>query len=204
VQLDSRYQEHIEKIHQYFNRFLEITHEEFDQLMPYFEIRQFSKKQQVVSIGEIDRYFNIILQGLVRKYTIVGKKDVTLQLSIEGQMIHSEISFNTQTPSKTIVEALEPSTLFSISYDNLQRIYEVMPKTEKLGRLVISDMFIKKDLRDYAYLKKTTRERFLDYVQTHSEMLQRVPQKYIASYLNIKPETYSRLKHLIRRRKGNT
>jgi hypothetical protein len=59
-------------------------------------------------------------------------------------------------------------------------------------------MFIKKDKRDFKQLNTTTRERFLEYMQTHPDMLQRVPQKYLASYLNIKPETFSRLKHLLR------
>jgi CRP-like cAMP-binding protein len=201
LQLDQKHIRYVEKIHQYFNRFVVITREEFDQLLPYFEIREFGKKEQVVKLGEIDQYFNIILKGLVRKYTMVGKKEVTLQLSIEGQMIHSEISFNTQTPSETIVETIEPATLFSMSYENLNKVYERMPKIERLGRLVITDMFIKKDYRDFSQLSKTTRERFLDYMYTHPDMLQRVPQKYIASYLNIKPETFSRLKHLIKNRK---
>ena len=204
MQLDQKHIKHIEKIHQYFNRFVVINKDDFDQLLPYFEIREFAKKQQVVGLGEIDQYFNIILKGLVRKYTVVGKKEVTLQLSIEGQMIHSEISFNTQKPSETIVETIEAATLFSMSYDNLNKVYERMPKIERLGRLVITDMFIKKDYRDFSQLSKTTRERFLDYMYTHPAMLQRVPQKYIASYLNIKPETFSRLKHLIRNRKQKT
>jgi CRP-like cAMP-binding protein len=152
----------------------------------------------VVNAGEVDKYFNIILKGLVRKYTKVGKKDVTLQLSIEGQMIHSEISFNTQQPSEDIVETIEPTVLLSMSYENLQLVYDRFPKIEKLGRLIITYMFIKKDYRDFSILKSTTRERFLQYMETHPDMLQRVPQKYIASYLNIKPETFSRLKHLIK------
>ena len=195
---DKNYNKYMEKIHQYFNRFLPLTKEEFDQLIPYFEIREFGKKEQVVKLGEVDEYFNIILKGLVRKYTIVGKKDVTLQLSIEGQMIHSEISFNTQTPSETIVEAIEPTVFISMSYQNLQQVYANFPKIEKLGRLIITYMFIKKDFRDFSQLKKTTRERFVDYMRSHPDMLQRVPQKYIASYLNIKPETFSRLKHLMK------
>lgn len=193
---------YLEKIHQYFNRFVPLNSEEFELLIPYFEIREFEKKHQIVKLGEVDSYFNIILKGLVRKYTIVGKKDVTLQLSIEGQMIHSEISFNTQTPSETIVETIEPTLLISMSYDNLQKVYQLFPKIEKLGRLIITYMFIKKDFRDFSQLKKTTRERFIDYMQSHPDMLQRVPQKYIASYLNIKPETFSRLKHLMQKRKA--
>lgn len=197
---NKNYIKYTEKIHQYFNGFVPLTNEEFDQLLPYFEIREFGKKQHVVKQGEVDEYFNIILKGLVRKYTIVGKKDVTLQLSIEGQMIHSEISFNTQTPSDTIVEAIEPTVFLSMSYNNLQEVYNKFPKIEKLGRLIITYMFIKKDFRDFSQLKKTTRQRFLDYMKSHPDMLQRVPQKYIASYLNIKPETFSRLKHLMKQK----
>jgi len=198
--LNKNYIKYIEKVYQYFNGFVPLTHEEFEQILPYFEFREFGKKQLVVKLGEIDEYFNIILNGLVRKYTIVGKKDVTLQLSIEGQMIHSEISFNTQTPSNTIVEPIEPTLLLSMSYKNLQIVYNKFPKIEKLGRLVITYMFIKKDFRDFSQLKKTTRQRFLDYMKSHPDMLQRVPQKYLASYLNIKPETFSRLKHLMKQK----
>lgn len=194
---DKDYALYFEKIHQYFNSFVPLSKEEFDQLLPYFEIRRFGKKQQVVRLGEVDNYFNIILKGLVRKHAKVGKKDVTLQLSTEGQMIHSEISFNTRTPSDCIVETIEPTLFLSMSYDNLQTVYERFSKIEKLGRLVITYMFIKKDYRNFFQLKYSTRERFLEYVQSHPDMLQRVPQKYIASYLSIKPETFSRLKHLV-------
>lgn len=203
VPVTSDYARYLDKIHNYFNRFLHLSKDEFNELMLYFEIRHIDKKQQIVKLGEIDNNFNIIMKGLVRKYTMVGKKDVTLQLSIEGQVIHSEISFNTRTPSDVIVETIEPSIFLSISYDNLQKIYEVNPKTEKLGRLLITYLFIKKDYRDYSQLKKTTRERFMDYMVSHPDMLQRVPQKYIASYLNIKPETFSRLKHLMKNRGRN-
>jgi len=188
---------YFQNLYNYFRRFVNMSGEEFDQLTPYFEIRKFDKKAKMVKIGEVDLYFNIIMKGLVRKYIMVKKKEVTIQLSTEGHMIHSEISFNLQQPSDCIVEAIEPTTVLSISYANLQVIYEKFPDTERLGRLIITDMFIKKDFRDIDQLKKTTRERFLEYMQNHPNMLQRVPQKYLASYLNIKPETFSRLKHLL-------
>jgi CRP-like cAMP-binding protein len=202
LHLDQKHIKQLEKIQQYFNRLVQLSKEDFEQLLPYCEVREIDKKQQIVRLGEVDRYFNVILKGLVRKYIIVGKKEVTLQLAVEGQMIHSEISFNTQQPSTMIVETIEPSVLFSMSYENLEKVYARIPKIERLGRLVITDIFIKKDYRDFNQLKKTTRERFLDYMNRHPDMLQRVPQKYIASYLNIKPETFSRLKHLIRQQRS--
>jgi hypothetical protein len=81
-------------------------------------------------------------------------------------------------------------------------MYDQFPKIERLGRLLISELFVKKDSRYFDQLNKNTRERFLEYIRTHPQMMQRVPQKYIASYLNIKPETFSRLKHLIKLKKS--
>jgi len=192
------YKHYLDTVFAYFNKFIDMTQQEFNLIAPYFEVRKFDKKTKVLKAGEVDTYFNIIMKGLARKYLLVNKKEITIQLSTEGHMIHSEISFNLQKPSDCIIEAIEPVTFLSMSYDNIQMIYEKFPATEKLGRMIISDMFIKKDHRDFKQLNTTTRERFLDYVKTHPDMLQRIPQKYLASYLNIKPETFSRLKHLLR------
>ncbi|GAC1448792.1 MAG: hypothetical protein NVSMB7_10560 [Chitinophagaceae bacterium] len=192
------YKHYLETVYAYFRRFIEMSPGEFDLIAPYFEIRKFDKKTKILKIGDVDNYFNIIMKGLARKYLMVKKKEVTVQLSTEGHMIHSEISFNLQQPSDCIIESIEPVTFLSISYGNIQSVYQEFPRTEKLGRLIITEMFIKKDQRDFKQLNKTTRERFLDYLHNHPDMLQRVPQKYLASYLNIKPETFSRLKHLLR------
>ncbi len=193
---------YLDILYHYFLKFVEMTQEEFDLIAPAFEMRKFDKKIKVLSIGEVEKYFNIIMKGLVRKYIIVKKKEITTQLSKEGQMIHSEISFNLQRPSESIIETIEPTFFISISFENIQKIYEQYPKTERLGRLIITEMFIKKDYRDFEKLNKSTRERFLDYMHNHPEMIQRIPQKYLASYLNIKPETFSRLKHLLRSKRN--
>jgi CRP-like cAMP-binding protein len=197
--------EHIiyfERLKSFFNNYMNMTSTEFDVLVPYFEVRSFDKKEQVVKLGEIDNYFNFIAKGLVRKYTLAGKKEVTLQLATEGHAIHSEVSFNRRVPSDVIVETIEPSVFLSLTYDNLQAIYNIFPRTERLGRLVTIDMYLKKDLRDYSHFRQNSRERFLNYIENHQEMVQRVPQKYLASYLHIKPETFSRLKHLVRNKKS--
>ena len=179
-----------------------MTRQEFHQMEPYFEIREFEKKVKVICEGEVERYLNVIAWGLVRKYLPVRNREITVQLASEGHIIHSELSFHYRVPSRAVVETIEPSVFLSISYDSLEQLYERFPKVERLGRLMISDLFIKKDNRYFDQLRKTTRERFLEYVRTHPQMLQRVPQKYIASYLNIKPETFSRLKHLMRPKRG--
>jgi hypothetical protein len=72
---------------------------------------------------------------------------------------------------------------------------------ERLGRLVITFSMLQQSKRQMLMMKQTPRERFMNLVQNNSEMLQRVPQKFLASYLNIQPETFSRFKHLVRTHK---
>jgi CRP-like cAMP-binding protein len=186
---------------QFLQRFITITNAEFSAWKTFFEIRRFDKKQIVTAEGEQEEYVNIVASGLARKYVRQHNGEVTMQIAPEGHMIHAETSFHNRTPSKVVVETIEPTAFISISYDNMNDLFERYPKAEQLGRLFVTEMFIIKDRRYFEMLKKSTREIFLDYMESHPHMLQRVPQKYLASYLNIKPETFSRLKHLLRRRK---
>lgn len=182
----------------YLQKFMPLTNEEMLGLMQYCEFRQFDKKAIIVQQGEIDNYLNMVLKGLVRKYVQVKKNEVILQLATEGHLVHSEISFLTRVPSTVILETMEPTVLLSIRYDKMEEALEKFPQGERLGRLILTGMYVKKDEQKYNRLSKPMRERFLAYINHHPHMVQRVPQKYLASYLNIKPETFSRLKHLVR------
>jgi CRP-like cAMP-binding protein len=182
----------------YFDRFLPMTPEEIKGLMSYCDLRQFQKNTVFLGEGETDDYLNMIISGLVIKYAKIGSKKMILQLSTEGHVINSEISFLTRTPSKVYLETLEPTTMVSLRNDKMEEALAFFPKGERLGRLIQEGMYIKKDDRRYEMLSKSMRERFLHYVECHPHMIQRVPQKYLASYLNITSETFSRFKHLIR------
>lgn len=188
----------VQFVHPYLQRYLPISQEELTELMQYCEIRQYPPKTILVEEGEIEHYLNMVIKGLVRKFVRVKKNELTLQLATEGHVIHSEISFLTRQPSQVVIETLEPATLVSICYDKMEIALDRFPPGERLGRLILSEMYIKKDENHYARLSKSVRERFLDYVKHHPHMVQRVPQKYLASYLNIKPETFSRYKRLLK------
>jgi len=191
---------YLDHVHAYLQRFVEISRDEFDQLSPLLELREFDKKIVILQQGEIDNYVNLVMKGMVRKYILSRKGEATLQLATEGHIVQSEISFHTRKPSDVILETLEPTVMISMRYDHMQKTLDKVPGAEKLARAIVTHMFIKKDMRYFDQLKMSTRERFLSYVQNHPHMMQRVPQKILASYLNIKPETFSRLKHLLRKK----
>ena len=123
---------------------------------------------------------------------------------MEGQIIMCQQSFLGRQPSEYYIETIEPSVVASIKYEHLEELYNKSKKMERLGRLVITYMMAISDSWQMQQIKMTPRERFLNFVMKNPEMMQRVPQKYLASYLNIKPETFSRFKHLLRSHTKNT
>ena len=185
-------------VYRFLLQYVKLSEKEFNRFLPYFEIRRFAKREEVVRYGQTDEYLNLVVKGLVRKYVLAGRHEKTLQLATEGEVIQSEISFHTRIPSTVIIETLEPTVLVSIHYDNVQHALKNIPLAEQLGRELMTYMFIRKDARYFAQLSNTTRQRFLYYLTNNPHMLQRVPQKILASYLEIKPETFSRLKHLLK------
>jgi CRP-like cAMP-binding protein len=189
---------HIDIAFQTVSKYVSIEREDFEQMLPLTEVRTFHKKETIVEVGQQEEYINMVLCGLIRKYTVVRKKEITTQLAKEGHVINSELSFYRRQPSNCIIETIETTTVLSLSFNNLQTLYEQFPTTENLARLFLADMFIRKDNLYLYHLEKTARERFLNFIKNQPDLLQRVPQKYLASYLNIKPETFSRLKHLVK------
>jgi CRP-like cAMP-binding protein len=183
----------------FINKFVQITDEEYRQyLLPIVRVRKFDKKESLLRVGDIEDSFNFILRGLIRKYYLKGTEEINTQISYEGHIIHSQESFHSRTPSEYAIETIEPSTVVSISYNDMEALFSRSQQMERLGRLVITYTMVLKDRWQMQLVKLNPRDRFLQFVTRHGELLQRVPQKFLASYLNIKPETFSRFKHLIK------
>lgn len=187
--------------HEYLSRFIELSDEEFKTcLLPFLTIRKFGKKELLTRAGEVENWFNFIGKGLIRKYYLRDREEINTQISLEGHIIHSQESFHSRTPSEYFVETIEPSIVVSATYENMEAVFAQSQKMEHLGRLVITHTMVLKDRWQMQLVKLTPRERFIQFVTRNPELVQRVPQKFLASYLNIKPETFSRFKHLLRGR----
>ena len=184
---------------EYLRRFADITDAEFDKyLAPVIRVRKFGKKEVITRAGDVENHFNFILKGLVRKFYRKNHHEINTQISVEGHLITSQESFHSRQPSEYVIEAIEPTVLVSITHDDLEKVYAQSHRMEHLARLLITYAMVIKDKWQMQLVKMTPRERFLRFVTKNPELMQRVPQKYLASYLNIKPETFSRFKHLLR------
>ncbi|GAB3013370.1 Crp/Fnr family transcriptional regulator [Niabella terrae] len=186
---------------QFLRNFVPITDLEVKKLLlPVVKERNFAKKQLITQAGEVEQYMNFIESGLIRKYYKQDSEEHIVQLAREGHLITSEASFYTRTPSEYYVETIEPSTILSIAHDDLENLFTASHNFERMGRLITMHTMVLKDKWQISLIMQSPRERFVNFVENYPEIIQRVQQKYLASYLNIKPETFSRFKHLIRDR----
>jgi CRP-like cAMP-binding protein len=186
----------------YLQKFVpSLTEEEFSEyILPNVQTRKFGKNEIISKEGEVENYYYYIVKGLARKYYIKGKEEINTQIASEGQIIHSQESFYSRTPSEYTVQTIEPCIMFSLTYEAQEATFLKHPKLERLGRIAITTLFVVKDKWQMQMIKLNSKERFLAFVTKNQHLLQRVPQKHLASLLNIKPETFSRFKHLLKER----
>ncbi|HYO21682.1 MAG TPA: Crp/Fnr family transcriptional regulator [Flavisolibacter sp.] len=185
----------------FLNKFVPIEESEFTSIIqPRIQLRRFHKKEIITHAGEVEQYLNFVSKGLVRKYFRKEGGEIITQISMEDQIIHSQESFYSQAPSDYFVEAIEPTVLLSLNREALDQVFSASANMERMGRKIVTFVLVLTERWQMSLLKLSPRERFVAFVQNNPELLQRTPQKFLASLLNIQPETFSRFKHLLKER----
>jgi len=187
----------LEYVRKFINQHIELTEEEFQTLASKLQLVSFDKKTKLVEIGEVATTFYFVLKGISRRYFYRGKQEVITHLIKEGGMMGSVISFLTGQPSRYALETIEPVTAYCLSKKDLDDLFLTDKKWEKFGRKIITAFFLQLEYQILDNIRYSTKERFINFMKHNPELVQRVPQKYLASYLEIQPETFSRLKHLM-------
>jgi len=187
----------LDPVRQFINRHIELTDEEFKTLATRLHLVNFEKKTKLVDIGEIATNIYFVIKGITRRYFYRGKQEMITHLIKEGGMMGSVISFLTGEPSRYVLETIEPVTAYAISKKDLEELFAIDKKWEKFGRKIITAFFLQIEYHNINMIRYSTRERFINFMKESPDLVLRVPQKYLASYLEIQPETFSRLKHLM-------
>lgn len=190
----------LDEFKKYLSKYVELSPADFSILEPLLQVRNYDKKVKLIDIGEQEIYLNYVVKGLVRKYFYKGREEIITQIAKEGDIISSSVSFLSNSPSSYVVDTIEPTVFVSLSKQSLEQLYSSDHRWQRVGRLITTDSLIQQENWELDRMKYTTKERFVRFVTTNGDLFQRVPQKYLASYLNIQPETFSRLKHFLRKR----
>lgn len=185
----------------YFNRFMPLSPGDFEQMKAGIETRHFVKKEFLIRAGETADHLFFISKGLAREYLLKGKQEITTDIISEGTITGAASSFLGGGPSLYSIQAMESVWALAMSRQNLEVLYETDNKWQRLGRLLTTHFLLAQEKNILDNIRYSAKERFLQFQEGHIDLLQRVPQKYLASYLNIEPETFSRMKHLLKGKK---
>jgi len=192
-----------EKLEYFISRFFSLSDKESLLLKQNLVYRHFPKKHILIREGEREKYLYFIGEGLIHQYFYKGKEVVTTDLVCEGTITGAVASFLSGQPSHYFLETMEPTSVLCISRKDLDGLYASDIKWQRFGRILITHFFLQQEMHILDNIRYSIRERFVHFAEAFPALLKRVPQRRLASYLNIKPETFTRLKPLITHRKKN-
>lgn len=177
------------------SKHITLNEDEKDFFQSILQERKLKKKEFILKPGEVCRAENFVTGGCLRIYSIddSGAEHVGM-FAMEDWWVSDMYSFLTQTPATYFIDALEATTVLQISRENLDILYERVPKFERFFRILLQNAFIAQQRRINQNLSFTAEERYLNFIKTYPLLEKRLPLKQISAYLGITPEFLSMLR----------
>jgi len=160
--------------------------------------KEFKKNDLILRTGEVENFMYFLVDGVSRIFQYKNDIEYTLRFNFPITPFNSYASFITQTPSIINVEAITDVKVLRISYNDMQSLYDESKMAERLGRRLIELLYVQREIKELQMHSKTAEDYYSELVKSNEELTGQIPQKYIASYLGITPESLSRIKRKLK------
>lgn len=144
--------------------------------------------------GEMCNHYYFICKGVLRSYLKFGQKEITVWINPENEITTAIRSMSSNKPSDEYIQAIEDCELVAIPFEAMQEMYERFPEMNKVGRMLLEEYYAASEERVYVCRIPNAQSRYLHFVESRPELANRIPLKYVASYLGMTLETLSRLR----------
>ena len=175
-------------------RYSTMTHDELDILESIIVPQKYAKGEMILKEGEICRQFLYIDKGLVRQFYFKHGKEVTEHLGQEQTIVMCIESLFKEEPTKLQVEALEPTTVYALPKADLERVAMHNVNIQILYRKILEESLITSQIHADLVRFETAQDRYKKLCKLCPQVVLRAPLVYIASYLQMTPETLSRVR----------
>ncbi|MEM1339663.1 MAG: Crp/Fnr family transcriptional regulator [Bacteroidota bacterium] len=187
----------MEQLRKQFKTTFNISEEDWEIFSSKLEQHRFAKQQNLIRLGKTENFLSFIESGMVRLYIPKIENDLTFGFVFKDAFVSAYDSFLTQTPTKYAIQAIQDTTVWRMTYDDLQMVYSTTKIGNLIGRKASEELFLIKSKRELSLLKDTAEERYINLFTERPELFTSVPLKYIASYIGVTPQALSRIRKRI-------
>jgi len=166
-----------------------------EKITAFFIKKRLRKKQYLLQEGDICKYLSFVAKGLIRTYNVDEKGDEHMSVfGWEGWWISDFNSFLSKEPALFNIDAIEDTELYMISRSDYDEITIQVPIMDRYFRILFQNSLVTKERRLMSSITHTAEQKYVQLLESNPEMISRIPQNMVASYLGIAPETLSRIK----------
>ncbi|GAA4321753.1 Crp/Fnr family transcriptional regulator [Mucilaginibacter gynuensis] len=161
----------------------------------FFISKRLRKRQYLLQEGDICKHLAFVAKGLLRTYNVDDRGDEHMSVfGWEGWWLSDFNSFLSGKPAVFNIDAIEDSQLLMISHKNYEALTVAVPIMDRYFRILYQNSLVTKERRLMSSITHSAEERYVQLTELNPQMIGRIPQNLIASYLGIAPETLSRIK----------
>lgn len=182
------------------NQWSELPDEQWKDLASIFRVKTAAENDFILMPGDRNYELIFVNKGLLRIYYINEDGEESNKAFPDKGMFAGPLATALLgMPSRYGIQALEPTTMLATNYEDYFEILDRDPVFDRLGRKILEWVLGQRELREQSLLQQSAKERYLDFIEKHPDLIQRIPQYHIASYLGITEVSLSRLrKKLVR------
>ncbi|UJH68610.1 Crp/Fnr family transcriptional regulator [Allomuricauda sp. SCSIO 65647] len=176
-------------------RNVKLTDKEKELFTSIIKTSRVKKRQFVIQPGYPCEYRNYIVKGAFRMFLLDEKgKEHTVNIGIEDWFFTDFYSHIYKKPSNFFAEALEDSVIFQMSYEDVEKTCSKSHAISQYWRVILEKAYANSKNRIVSTFSKTSEERYWEYFNKYPQIVNRVPQYVVASYLGISPEFLSKIR----------
>lgn len=174
--------------------YISLNNKEVELVNTLFEEEHFKKNEVILKEGDVCKKLYFVAKGIVRFFQFAEGEERTYVFRSEGAFCNDLESFLKQIPSQNSISAIGKTTVLSITYENLQLFYNELTYGDRFGRLAIEQIFMMVVNHLTTFYSESPEQRYVRFASKHGDLLQRIPQYYIASYVGVTPQALCRIK----------
>jgi len=177
----------------FIKTYIKLPDEELEQIAGKFRRRTVKKNEYLLRQGEICSDLVFVKEGCLRLYYLADGIEVSVWFSFKHSSAIELYSFISERPSEYYLQAIEAGEILYLSKPALNLIYETYPKMQEMMRKFWEDVVINLVDRFTALQRDSAEKRYRDLLKKPA-YLQKIPQKYLASFIGVTPTSLSRIR----------